>query len=173
MTEHDLATLADAAFGQYFLVSERKLSMLMDAAGIQPDDRVLELGAGAGTIARRIPPCKSLTVVELDSRLIPLLSSNAPDAKVIQGEGLEVVRQLRFDILIGSLPNTVTELLIEILPELTFRTAVLAVGEGSDLDRLTPKFQVTEVTTISSSDFTPPQPSVSRLVKVARAGIGE
>lgn len=171
MTEHDLAILADASFGQYFLVSERKLSMLFDAAGIRPDDRVLELGAGAGTIARKIPPCKCLTVVELDSRLIHVLSGNVPNATVVQGEGLTVVREIPFDVLIGSLPNAVTESLIDVLPELNFRTAVLAVGEASDLTRLRPEFQVTEVTTISGTDFTPAQPSVSRLVKITRAGV--
>lgn len=170
MSDDELVSLADSSFEQYFLVSERKLSLLMDAAGIQPTDRVLELGAGAGTVARRIPPCASLTLVELDQRLIPTLRRNVPTATIIQGDALALAREIPFEVLIGSLPNLVTESLIDILPSLTFRTAVLAVGESTDLERLTPEFVVSEVTTISASDFKPAQPSVSRLVKVARAG---
>jgi hypothetical protein len=67
-----------------------------------------------------------------------------------------------------SLPNTVTELLVDVLPELSFRTAVLAVGEMANLDRLLPEFRVSEVVTISSTDSTLPQPSVSRLMRGRR-----
>jgi hypothetical protein len=166
--DSELVRLADAAFEQYFLVSERKLSLLMSAAGIRPDDRVIEVGAGAGTVARRIPACKSLTLVELDERLIAILRMNVPSADAIQGDALTLIQEIPFDVLIGSLPNVITESLIDILPALAFRTAVLAVGEAADLDRLKPTFEVTEVTTISGDDFVPPQPSVSRLVRVAR-----
>jgi 16S rRNA A1518/A1519 N6-dimethyltransferase RsmA/KsgA/DIM1 with predicted DNA glycosylase/AP lyase activity len=168
VTDEELTTLADPAFGQYFLVAEQKLAMLLAAAGIAADDRVLEVGAGAGTIARRIPPCRSLTVIELDERLIPTLRKNAPAANVIQGEALDLIRDIPFDVLIGSLPNWVTESLIDILPELSFRTAVLATGSAANFNRLADMFDVSEVTTITADDFRPPQPTVSRLVRIVR-----
>jgi hypothetical protein len=91
------------------------------------------------------------------------------------GEVLGLLRAIRrrwtdipFDVLVGNLPNYVTESLIDILDRVSFGTAVLAVGEATDLGRLQPGFAVTEVTTISGDDFQPPQPSVSRIVKVAR-----
>lgn len=166
--DEELTSLADPEFQQYFLVSGEKLALIMAAAGITPDDRVVEVGAGAGTVARRIPPCKSLTVVELDERLIPTLRKNVPEASIIQGEALTVLRELSFDVLIGNLPNAVTESLIDILPELPFRIAVLATGATSDLTRLGAEFDVMEIGTITADDFQPPQPSVSRLVRVAR-----
>lgn len=168
MTDDELASLSDRTLGQYFLVARGKLSLLIDAAGIRPHDRVLELGAGVGTIARCLPPCRSLTLVELDERLLDVLRANAPGATVIQGDALTLVQEMQFDVLIGSLPNEVTESLIAILAELSFRTAVLAVGEATDLASLTSQFEITEVTTMSADDFRPPQPSVSRLVKIAR-----
>jgi hypothetical protein len=164
----ELTRIADSSFEQYFLTSKPKLSLLMAAAGITRDDRVLELGAGAGTIARELPACKSLTLVELDERLIGILRKSVPWAEVIQGDALALVQEIPFDVLIGSLPNVVTESLIDQMSQLSFRTAVLAVGEATDLGRLEPAFSVTEVTTISDDDFTPAQPSVSRLVKVSR-----
>ena len=166
--DRELGALADPALQQYFLVSPEKLALIFDAAEIRPDDRVLELGAGVGTVARHVPPCKSLTVVELDHRLIARLRSNVPRANVFQGNALTLVREIPFDVLIGNLPNYVTDLLIEILDELPFRTAVLAVGASTRLDRLPATFTVTEVTTVSGDDFRPSQPTVSRIVKVSR-----
>jgi hypothetical protein len=92
-----------------------------------------------------------------------------PHAKVVQGDALELVQGARFDVLIGNLPNTITESLLDLMPQLSFRTAVLAVAEATDLDRIGPGFAWSEVTRITGDDFQPPQPSVSRIVKVTRS----
>lgn len=122
----------------------------------------------AGTVARSIPEHRSLTVVELDARLHPYLRKNVPNARVVQGDGLRVVRETMFDVLLSNMPNDVTESLIDILPELSFRTAVMAVGCNSNVDRLPDDFEVTEVTTTTGDDFKPFMPSTSRIVKVSR-----
>ena len=69
-SDREMAAHADPKFGQHFLVSADKLSMLVAAAGIRPTDEVLEVGAGIGTVARELPQSRSLTVAELDERLI-------------------------------------------------------------------------------------------------------
>lgn len=168
MNHDELSTLADPTFEQYFLVSSEKLDLIFQAAGIRPDDTVLEVGAGAGTVARHVPPCKSLTVVELDTRLIATLRREVPRAKVVQGDALRLVRELPHDVLIGNLPNVVTESLINVLPELSFRTAVLAAGQHTDFSSIRGAFEISEVTTITGDDFIPPQPSVSRIVRLAK-----
>jgi 16S rRNA A1518/A1519 N6-dimethyltransferase RsmA/KsgA/DIM1 with predicted DNA glycosylase/AP lyase activity len=160
------AALADPERGQHFLVSGEKLSKLIEAAGITPDDAVLEVGAGIGTVARNLPPCRSLTVVELDTKFIDFLRANVPHATVLQGDALEIVRTLPFDVLLGNLPHAVTESLLKILPSLSFRTAVIAVSESTSLDSLAPRFSWTEVTRNTGNDFLPPQSSVSRLMRV-------
>jgi hypothetical protein len=76
---------------------------------------------------------------------------------------------MSFDVLIGNLPNRVTESLLKLVPGLTFRVAVLAVGESTDLDQLGSHFSWSEVTRITGEDFVPPQPSVSRIVRVVPA----
>jgi hypothetical protein len=55
------------------------------------------------------------------------------------------------------------------MPSLSFRTAVLAVGESTDLDQLGAGFSWSEVTRVTGGDFLPPQPSVSRIVQVVPA----
>src|SRR5689334_7516565 len=116
MTQNDdeIAALADPQLYQHFLVSTEKLSKLVAAAGIRPADDVLEVGAGIGTVARALPRSSSLTLVEFDERLIGLLRQNVPHATVMQGDALEIIRTVPFDVLIGNLPNWVTESLIRL-----------------------------------------------------------
>jgi len=168
-SDREIAAFADPQLGQHFLVSTEKLAKLIAAAGIRPTDKVLEVGAGIGTIARELPRSKRLTVVEVDKRFIEFLRQNVPHAIVLQGDAIEIIRSLSFDVLIGSLPHAVTEYLLTLMPSLSFRTAVLAVSESADLDRLGPAFSWSEVTRITGDDFLPPQPSVSRIVKVVPA----
>lgn len=169
-TDREMAANADPNFQQHFLVSAEKLSKLVVAADIRPDDDVLEVGAGIGTVARELPRSKSLTVVELDSRLIDSLRGNVPHANVVQGDALEIIRLMSFDVLIGNLPNKVTDTLLGLIPHLTFRVAVLAVGESTDLDQLGRDFSWSEVARVTGDDFLPPQPSVSRIVRVVPIG---
>jgi hypothetical protein len=89
---------------------------------------------------------------------------------VLQGDALDIISGLSFDVLIGNLPNTVTESLLNSLRNLSFRTAVLAVGESTDLDQLDDEFSWSEVTRITGNDFIPPQASISRIVRVVPAG---
>jgi hypothetical protein len=172
-SDREIAALADPDFGQHFLVSAEKLAKLIAAAGIRPTDDVLEVGAGIGTVARALPKSRSLTVAELDKRLIGFLRQNVPHAKVLQGDALEIIQKVSFDVLIGNLPNAVTESLLELVPGLSFRTAILTIGESTDLNQLGRAFSWSEVTRITGDDFLPPQASVSRIVKVVRlAGAG-
>jgi predicted O-methyltransferase YrrM len=164
--DREIAARADPQLAQHFLVSAEKLSKLIAAAGIQPTDDVLEVGAGIGTVARALPKSRSLTVIELDERLIGFLRQNVPHAKVLQGDALEIIESFSFDVLIGNLPNTITESLLKLMPRLSFRTAVLAVGESTDLDQLGSTFSWSEITRISGGDFLPPQSTVSRIVRV-------
>lgn len=167
--DRELAAQADPEFEQHFLVSPEKLSKLVSAAGIRPADDVLEVGAGIGTVARELPRSKSLTVVELDDRLSRYLRQNVPHANVVQGDALEIISTMSFDVLIGNLPNKITESLLKVIPGLSFRTAVLAVGETTDLDQLGANFSWSEVTRITGDDFLPPQHGVSRIVRVVPA----
>jgi 16S rRNA A1518/A1519 N6-dimethyltransferase RsmA/KsgA/DIM1 with predicted DNA glycosylase/AP lyase activity len=165
-SDREIGAHADPQLGQYFLVSPEKLSKLIAAADIRPTDNVVELGAGIGTVARELPRSRSLTLVEFDTRLIEFIRQNVPHANVLQGNALEIVRELSFDVLIGNLPHRVTESLLEIMHGLSFRTAVLAVSESTDLDHLGSEFSWSEVTRITGDDFLPPQPVVSRVVRV-------
>ncbi len=167
--DSELAAAADASLDQHFLVSESKLALIVDAAGIQPTDHVLELGAGAGTVARALPQSASLTVMELDEGLGQYLRRNVPHARIVHGDAIELVREFPCDVLLSNLPHRVTERLLPLLPELGFRTAVLAIGDLAALDELAPTFEWRELGMITGDDFVPPQQGISHLVRIARA----
>lgn len=166
MTRRDIIELASDELGQHFLVAPAKLAAIRNAAGIRSSDRVLELGAGIGTIACALPECASLTLVELDQRLAESLRTNFPRAHVQCVDALEAVRLNSFDVLIGSLPGWVTERLIRILPTIHFRVAVLAVDEATSLLSLGRHLDVTEISRARGDDFVPSQKGVSRFVRL-------
>ena len=81
------------ALGQNFLLDENLLSHLIDLSGVTGEDEVLEIGPGPGLmtclLARR---ARSVTAVELDRRLEPVLSAmleGCENARVLYADALK------------------------------------------------------------------------------------
>ena len=78
------------SLGQHFLYDEALLSSLVDCAGVTKEEDVLEIGPGTGGLTK--PLCRaarSVLSVELDERLIPLLSAFMAEEKnltLVQGD---------------------------------------------------------------------------------------
>lgn len=88
--------------GQNFLVDAALRDSIADAAGLDGEDEVLEVGAGVGTLTVALAArCKKVVAVELDRRLLPALR------EVLEGhDNVQVVHAdiLRFDI-VSAFPN--------------------------------------------------------------------
>ena len=88
--------------GQNFLVDPKLRDLIAEAAAIDANDEVLEVGAGVGTLTVALAPrCRKLIAVELDRNLMPALRD------VIAGLGnVELVQAdiLRFDVA-GTFPS--------------------------------------------------------------------
>ncbi|MCR5487269.1 MAG: 16S rRNA (adenine(1518)-N(6)/adenine(1519)-N(6))-dimethyltransferase RsmA [Lachnospiraceae bacterium] len=89
-------------YGQNFLADPAVLDQIVDAAQVSGDDYVIEIGPGIGTLTRRL--CMKagfVTAVELDKKLLPILSEQLSDLS-----NVEVINQdiLKTDIqaLIGE-----------------------------------------------------------------------
>jgi 16S rRNA (adenine1518-N6/adenine1519-N6)-dimethyltransferase len=82
--------------GQNFLVDSELRDAIADASGVEPNDEVLEVGAGAGTLTIALATrSRRVVAVELDPHLMPALRD------VLAGhENVEVVQAdiLRFDV---------------------------------------------------------------------------
>lgn len=167
-TDAELAGIADPEFEQHFLVSPQKLQLIVSAAGVRATDAVVEIGAGVGTVARHFPACRSLTVIELDRRLIELLRHAVPHATVIQGDALVLLEALSVDVLVSNLPTRTTAELLMLLPARELRTAIVTMSEASAREPAPAGYVAELVTTIGGDDFSPRQPSTSAVVKLTR-----
>lgn len=72
-------------FGQNFLIDENVLNSIADAAGIGPEDCVLEIGPGMGALTGYLlDRARKVIAVEVDKMLIPILEGTVgKDEKLI------------------------------------------------------------------------------------------
>ena len=86
--------IAKKKLGQNFLIDPSVVGKIAAAAELTPNDKVLEIGPGIGTLTQGLAESGAEVVaVELDQRLIPVLGNTLadyPNVKVMQGDILEM-----------------------------------------------------------------------------------
>jgi 16S rRNA (adenine1518-N6/adenine1519-N6)-dimethyltransferase len=115
------------SLGQHFLADPNLTRKVVAAAGVKPGDRVLEVGAGTGTLTRALVDAGAhVLALEVDARLGPLLSETLSGLDV----DLRLVDARQFDLgsaltrsgwkMVSNLPYDIgTGLLLDLI-----RTAV-------------------------------------------------
>lgn len=82
------------SLGQNFLVDNNIINKIIDGAGIGPEDTVLEIGAGIGTLTRALAErAGKVVVIELDRKLEPILNetlSGLDNIEIHWGNALKV-----------------------------------------------------------------------------------
>ena len=86
-------------FGQNFLIDTGVLELIIEAAQIGPEDFVLEIGPGIGTMTQYLcEAAREVVAVEIDTNLIPILSdtlSGYTNVEVLNADILKVdIRKL-------------------------------------------------------------------------------
>ena len=67
-------------YGQNFLIDPRVLDKIIEAAEIGPEDYVLEIGPGIGTMTQALADqAREVYAVEIDTKLIPILEETRKD----------------------------------------------------------------------------------------------
>lgn len=111
-------------FGQNFLVDENIIERIVRAVAPKESDNLVEIGPGQGAItALLLQRCPSLTAVELDRDLIPLLQfkfRDYPDFTILEQDALKFdfasLAQDKTLRIVGNLPyNISTPLLFHLL----------------------------------------------------------
>lgn len=120
------------ALGQHWLRDRDVLSHIADCADIKPDDTVLEIGPGLGTLTSELlRRAKKVIAVEFDSELARKLPGQFP------GKNLEVVHQdiLSFDLsqlpagykVVANVPYYITSKIVQLLMASTNKPATAAL----------------------------------------------
>jgi len=82
------------SLGQNFLVDQRALERIVEAAELGPEDIVLEIGPGLGTLTRLLAERAGRVIaVELDQRLVEILFqtlADCPNVEIVQGDILQL-----------------------------------------------------------------------------------
>ena len=81
-------------FGQNFLIDPRVLDRIVESSGVGPEDCVLEIGPGIGTMTRKLAEfAKKVIAVEIDDNLIPILQetlADLPNVELIHNDIMKV-----------------------------------------------------------------------------------
>jgi len=101
-------------FGQHFLTDRSILQRIVKLAHIHPEETVVEIGAGAGSLTTELArSAQRVFAMEIDRDLTPSLRASMPaNVNVIEGDALETPwPEGRFHV-VGNLPyNIATPLL--------------------------------------------------------------
>jgi 16S rRNA (adenine1518-N6/adenine1519-N6)-dimethyltransferase len=119
------------ALGQNFVIDQNTIRRIVRLAEISPTDRVIEVGAGVGTLTLGLAEAaEHVTAIELDRRLIPALEevlAGTGNVEIVQGDAMELDYQPLIargaHRLVANLPyNIATPLIADLLqqrPEIT------------------------------------------------------
>lgn len=112
--------------GQNFLIDPAALEQVVEAAELVPEDAVLEIGAGIGTLTTRLArAAQRVVAVEIDRRLIVALGESLrpyPGVQVIQADAMqldlgEVMGGSPF-VVVANIPYQITSNLLRRLMEM-------------------------------------------------------
>ncbi len=151
---------------QHFLTNGGKIERLIALLQPQPGQRVVELGAGTGSVAEKIPKDVSLSLVELDPLLAGGLRQRFSHARVLQGDALTLLASLSFDSLLSNLPHYLTDAVMHALTDRRFLRALVTVCEGHPLEAFEGRLARARSLRLEPEDFTPTQPFASQVYVV-------
>jgi 16S rRNA (adenine1518-N6/adenine1519-N6)-dimethyltransferase len=108
------------SLGQNFIVDATLRDRIADAAELDADDEVLEVGAGAGALTLALAQrCRRLVAVELDRRLIPVLHEvvgGLTNVEIVESDILQLDQSKSFpgggQVVAGNIPYNLTGALI-------------------------------------------------------------
>lgn len=119
--------------GQNFLISEQAVDQIVGAANLTPQDTVLEVGPGIGTLTQGLAETgASVVAVELDTRLVDVLSTTLEgydNIRIVHGDILKIdisreIQAAKYKV-VANLPYYITTPIIMTLLEQRLPVEVL------------------------------------------------
>ena len=106
-------------FGQHFLTDRSILRRIVEFAHIDPQESVLEIGPGAGSLTAALAGAAHRVVtIEIDRDLIPSLRASVPaNVDVLEGDALEIEWPSGVFHVVGNLPYNIATAILQRLIE--------------------------------------------------------
>ena len=131
------------SLGQHFLKDGNMIRKIVDSIDAQPDDLVIEIGPGAGALTDYlVERFKNLTVIEIDQRMVELLSTKYPELDIVEKDILkydwkDVVTVDRPIHVIGNLPYYITsQILFSIMEQRAHISTALLMMQKEVAERI-------------------------------------
>lgn len=181
-------------FGQHFLHDQHVLQQITSAINPQANQRIIEIGPGAGALTKHLlPELTQLTVIELDRDLIPVLKkleeNSSCELSIINRDVLEIDFETLVTTantplrIVGNLPyNISTPVIFKCLESSNIIDEMIFLLQKEVVDRLTATpgsksygrlsvmtqyhCQTEYLLDVSPAAFTPPPRVNSALVKL-------
>lgn len=111
LAKHDIRP--SKGLGQNFLVADWVYDRIIEAAALQPDDIVLEIGPGLGTLTRRIAErCRAVVAVELDRKMVAILSEELVGHTNVHIVASDILNVDALDVMARALGEPVTHFVV-------------------------------------------------------------
>ncbi|MCE2530884.1 MAG: 16S rRNA (adenine(1518)-N(6)/adenine(1519)-N(6))-dimethyltransferase RsmA [Acidimicrobiia bacterium] len=137
------------SLGQHFVIDPNTVMRIVRLAGVTPDERIVEIGAGCGALTVALADAGvDLLAIEIDGRLVGALAEVCADrsVEVLQADATAVdswaPRLEGGDVwkLVANLPyNIATPLLLDVLDGLPQITTMLVMVQDEVAERLAAK----------------------------------
>lgn len=111
------------SLGQNFVIDPNTIRKVVEASDLKPDDKVLEIGAGCGSLTLGLASVAAQVIaVEIDDRLIELLRrtlADVPNVSILHADASSMpLADLDASVLVANLPyNIATYLVLRALEE--------------------------------------------------------
>ncbi|MGQ9759370.1 MAG: 16S rRNA (adenine(1518)-N(6)/adenine(1519)-N(6))-dimethyltransferase RsmA [Candidatus Methanomethylicaceae archaeon] len=141
-TIHKFGIRPNQRFGQNYVVDPSLIDCLLETAEIKPDEVVLEIGAGIGSLTLRLAErAKKVIAVEVDENAVKALSevlSGKRNVEILMGDAMEIALP-KVDKIVSNLPFSIsTPITFKLLKDCHFDLAVLTY-QKEVADRLVAK----------------------------------
>lgn len=164
-------------FGQNFIFDSNLLSAIVNDAGVDSTTNVLEIGAGAGTLTKKLSEkAKKVVTYEIDKNLEPILLENLSGQKNVEivfkdilKENIKVIEE-KFGnekyVIVANLPYYITTpIIFKFLDEATNLLSITIMVQKEVAERICAKHNTSNYGAITVSINAVAQTKITRIVK--------
>jgi len=121
--------MSERKLDQHFVINEKVLRRILELAGLNKEEVVLEIGAGKGNLTKLLSEkAKKVYAIEMDEVLFSELKKLNKNVVPILGNALKI-NFPEFDKIVSNIPYSISEPLIQKLLHYNFKLGVLLVSE--------------------------------------------